>query len=51
MDVEEYIRYYSHKWLHITLGDVTLINHENLQHLATTTLQNNGLDLTKIKVL
>jgi len=30
-DVEEYIRYYNHKRLNTTLGDLTPINFENLQ--------------------
>lgn len=31
VDAEQYIRYYSHEWLHTTLGDLTPINYENLQ--------------------
>ncbi|PKG37192.1 hypothetical protein CXF74_20125 [Psychromonas sp. Urea-02u-13] len=31
MGVEEYIRYYNHERLHTSLGDLTMINYENLQ--------------------
>ncbi len=30
IDVEEYFRYYNHERLHTALGDLTLINYENL---------------------
>lgn len=31
MDVEEYIRYYTHERLHTALDDLTPINYENSQ--------------------
>ncbi|AQS36653.1 Integrase core domain [Shewanella psychrophila] len=31
LDVEEYIRYYDHSWLHTMLGDLTPISFEKLQ--------------------